>query len=93
MGEQSAVVLKLLYRSPLLANLSMVGVLIGPPKVVVAPSPKSSIKMITTLGAFSGAVTMNYPAASGRGIYRLSKREPIGLPCATLYTVFQYLVL
>ena len=36
---------------------------------------------------------MNYPAASGRGIRRPSKRGLIGLLCATLYTVFQHLVL
>ena len=41
----------------LVKSLSRVGVWIGPPNVLGPPKPISSINTITTLGAFSGAVT------------------------------------
>ena len=53
-GEHRAQVWKRLYRSPLSAMRSNVGMLIGPPKALVAPKPMSSINMITTLGAPAG---------------------------------------
>src|SRR5262245_55204630 len=56
-GEQSAVVLNWLYLSPLLATRSKFGVGIGPPKVLAAPKPVSSVMMSRTLGAPLGAVT------------------------------------
>src|SRR5262245_18043206 len=56
-GEHSAVVWNWLYRSPLLATRSRVGVGIGPPKVLAAPKPVSSVMMSRTFGAPSGAVT------------------------------------
>src|SRR5262249_52666101 len=56
-GEQSAVVWKWLYFSPLLATRSKFGVGIGPPKVLVAPKPVSSVMTSRTLGAPLGAVT------------------------------------
>src|SRR5262245_60800725 len=56
-GEQSAVVWKRLYLSPRLASLSNVGVGIGPPKVLDAPNPTSSVMMSKTLGAPLGGLT------------------------------------
>src|SRR5262245_14382511 len=56
-GEQSAVVLNWLYLSPLLATRSKFGVGIGPPNVLAAPKPVSSVMMSRTLGAPLGAVT------------------------------------
>src|SRR5215468_6270001 len=56
-GEHSAVVLNWLYLSPLLATRSKLGVGIGPPNVLVAPKPVSSVMMSSTLGAPLGAVT------------------------------------
>src|SRR5215475_8261249 len=56
-GEHSAVVWKWLYFSPFLATRSKFGVGIGPPKVLVAPKPVSSVMMSRTLGAPLGAVT------------------------------------
>src|SRR5262245_54635933 len=56
-GEHSAVVWNWLYRSPLLATRSRFGVGIGPPKVLAAPKPVSSVMMSRTLGAPLGAVT------------------------------------
>src|SRR5262245_10804713 len=56
-GEHSAVVWNWLYRSPLLATRSRFGVGIGPPKVLAAPKPVSSVMMSRTFGAPSGAVT------------------------------------
>src|SRR5262245_61619706 len=56
-GEQRAVVWKWLYLSPRLATRSKFGVGIGPPKVLAAPKPVSSVMMSRTLGAPSGAVT------------------------------------
>ena len=50
-GEHSAVVWKLLKRRPPCASRSIVGVWIGPPKVLGPPKPTSSINTITTLGA------------------------------------------
>src|SRR5215471_13750748 len=55
-GEQSAVVWKRLYFRPRLASLSMVGVGIGPPKVLAAPKPTSSVMMSRTLGASLGGL-------------------------------------
>src|SRR5215471_10539502 len=56
-GEHSAVVWKRLYLSPRLASLSNVGVGIGPPKVLDAPKPTSSVMMSSTLGAPLGGLT------------------------------------
>src|SRR5262245_12673450 len=56
-GEHSAVVWNWLYRSPLLATRSRFGVGIGPPKVLGAPKPVSSVMMRRTFGAPLGAVT------------------------------------
>src|SRR5499426_1376595 len=56
-GEHSAVVWNWLYRSPLLATRSRFGVGIGPPKVLAAPKPVSSVMISRTLGAPLGAVT------------------------------------
>ena len=58
-GEHSAVVWKLLKRRPDWASWSMVGVRMGPPKVLGPPKPMSSISTITTLGAPLGALTSN----------------------------------
>jgi len=54
-GEQSAVVWNWLYRNPDLASRLNVGVGIGPPKVLLAPNPTSSVKISNTLGAPWGA--------------------------------------
>src|SRR5215471_6449640 len=56
-GEHSEVVLNWLYLRPLLATRSKLGVGIGPPKVLVAPKPVSSVMMSRTFGAPFGAVT------------------------------------
>src|SRR5262245_47948655 len=56
-GEHNAVLLNWLYLSPLLATRSKLGVGIGPPKVLVAPKPVSSVMMSRTFGAPLGAVT------------------------------------
>ena len=58
-GLQSAVVWKRLYRRPLFASFSSVGMLMGPPKALLWPKPMSSIKTMTTLGAPLGALTSN----------------------------------
>ena len=55
-GEQRAVVWKLLYRSPSCASESSVGIAIGPPNVLGTPKPMSSIRMTTTFGAPAGAL-------------------------------------
>src|SRR5215475_4786376 len=57
-GEQRAVVWNVLYRRPLCARRSMVGVGIGPPKVLDAPKPTSSVRIRRTLGAPFGASTL-----------------------------------
>src|SRR5262245_53408832 len=54
-GEHSAVVWNMLYRRPAFASLSYVGVGIGPPKVLDAPKPTSSVRMSRTFGAPFGA--------------------------------------
>src|SRR5262245_9166454 len=56
-GEHSAVVWNMLYRRPAFASLSYVGVGIGPPNVLDAPKPTSSVMMSSTLGAPLGAWT------------------------------------
>src|SRR5262249_40111347 len=56
-GEHSAVVWKRLYFRPFLASLSRVGVGIGPPNVLDAPKPTSSVRIRSTLGAPLGAWT------------------------------------
>src|SRR5262249_46238238 len=56
-GEHSAVVWNWLYLNPMFANRSRVGVGIGPPKVLAAPKPVSSVMMRRTFGAPFGAVT------------------------------------
>src|SRR5262245_8015047 len=56
-GEHRAVVWKLLYLSPRRATRSRLGVGIGPPKVLAAPKPVSSVMMSRTFGAPLGAVT------------------------------------
>ena len=53
-GEQSAVVWKLLKRKPLFASFSKVGVGIGPPNVDDAPKPTSSVMMSRTFGRPGG---------------------------------------
>src|SRR5262245_65392308 len=55
-GEHRAVVWKRLYFSPRFASLSKVGVGIGPPKVLAAPKPTSSVMMSRMLGAPLGAL-------------------------------------
>src|SRR6516164_6985888 len=54
-GEQRAVVWYILYRSPLSATRWKFGVWIGPPKVLLAPKPTSSVRINRTLGAPAGA--------------------------------------
>jgi len=56
-GEQSAVVWNVLKRSPLSASRSKVGARIGPPNVLVAQKPTSSVIIRRTFGAPSRAVT------------------------------------
>src|SRR6516225_1032354 len=56
-GEQRAVVWYILYRSPLSARRWKLGVWIGPPKVLLAPKPTSSVRINKTLGAPAGAST------------------------------------
>src|SRR5262249_37616881 len=56
-GGHSAVVWKWLYLSPFLARRSKFGVGIGPPKVLVAPKPVSSVMMSRMFGAPLGAAT------------------------------------
>src|SRR5262247_2576292 len=56
-GEQSAVVWNWLKRRPLSASRWKLGVWIGPPKVLVAPKPTSSVRISRTLGAPAGAST------------------------------------
>src|SRR5262245_47370720 len=56
-GEQRAVVWKRLYFRPLAASLSKFGVGIGPPNVLDAPKPTSSVMMSSTFGAPLGAWT------------------------------------
>src|SRR6516164_759018 len=56
-GEQRAVVWYTLYRSPLSASRWKLGVWIGPPKVLLAPKPTSSVRISRTLGAPAGAST------------------------------------
>jgi hypothetical protein len=56
-GLQSAVVWKRLYLRPLAAIFSSVGILMGPPKALLWPKPKSSINTITMLAAPAGAFT------------------------------------
>src|SRR5215469_13109639 len=56
-GEQRAVVWKLVYRRPAWATRSKVGVEIGPPKVLAAPKPTSSVRISNMFGAFLGGCT------------------------------------
>src|SRR5262245_47927819 len=56
-GEHSAVVWNWLYLRPLAASRSNVGVGIGPPNVLDAPKPTSSVRIKRTLGAPAGACT------------------------------------
>src|SRR5262245_2097470 len=56
-GEHRAVVWKWLYLRPFFASASRVGVLQGPPKVLLAPKPTSSSRISRTLGAPLGACT------------------------------------
>ena len=49
----------LLYFSPPLASFSAVGMWIGPPNALDWPNPMSSIRMMRTFGALSGAFTWN----------------------------------
>ena len=48
-----------LYRRPLSARRSTVGILIGPPKALDWPNPMSSMRTISTFGAPAGALTSN----------------------------------
>src|SRR5664279_2669125 len=54
-GAQMAQVWKLVYRKPLLARVSKVGVWMSPPNVTGAPKPTSSKSIHTTLGAPASA--------------------------------------
>src|SRR5215469_8201634 len=56
-GEQRAVVWKLVYRNPAWATRSKVGVEIGPPNVLDAPKPTSSVRMSKIFGAPFGGCT------------------------------------
>src|SRR5262245_24456267 len=56
-GLHSAVVWKWLYFNPFSASLVNVGVLQGPPKVLVAPNPTSSSRTSRMFGAPFGAWT------------------------------------
>src|SRR5580698_11560446 len=56
-GAQIAVVWKFVYRKPLAARASNVGVWMIPPKLAVAPKPTSSKRIHTTFGAPAGAFT------------------------------------
>ncbi len=56
-GEQTAVVWKLLKRSPPPASRSKVGVPTGPPNALVPAKPRSSTRTSSTLGAPFGAFT------------------------------------
>src|SRR5215470_20379164 len=56
-GEHSAVEWKLVYRSPLAAMRSSVGVGTTPPKVDGAPKPTSSVMIKRMLGAPCGGTT------------------------------------
>src|SRR5262245_32555540 len=56
-GEQKAVVVKVLYPRRLSASRSKLGVCIGPPKVLLAPNPTSSVRISRTFGAPLGAST------------------------------------
>ena len=53
-GAHNAEVWKRLYRSPVDASRSAVGVRHGPPNVLEAPKPTSSSRMISTFSAPSG---------------------------------------
>ena len=56
MGEHSAVVWNSVYRRPSLASRSMVAVGTGPPNVLLAPKPTSSVRMSRIFGAPLGAL-------------------------------------
>src|SRR5215470_18672382 len=56
-GEQSAVELKFVYRKPLAAIRSRVGVGITPPNVLVTPKPVSSVIIKRMFGAPFGGTT------------------------------------
>ena len=58
MGEQIPVVVMLLYRRPSLASESKVGVGTGPPNVLDAPKPTSSVRITSTLGASAAGRTI-----------------------------------
>ena len=64
-----------LYRSPLFASLSTVGMWIGPPKALDWPNPMSSISTISTLGASAGAFTSN---RGGAFAFRTSSSVIVG---------------
>src|SRR5215469_4165726 len=51
LGEQSAVEFIFVYRNPILASRSSVGVGITPPKVLAAPNPVSSVMISRMFGA------------------------------------------
>src|SRR5262249_814894 len=56
-GEQSAVELKFVYRKPLAAIRSRVGVGITPPNVLVTPKPVSSVLIKKMFGPSWGGTT------------------------------------
>ena len=62
-GEQSAVVWKRLYLSPLFASLSTVGMWIGPPNALDWPKPMSSIRTMRRSARPSGGFTSNAAGA------------------------------
>src|SRR5262249_3371553 len=80
-GEHSAVVWNSLYVKPLFARRSSVGVGIGPPKVLAAPKPVSSVMMSKTLGAPFGAVTSF--GKSGVDSLALRPITPLNCGCGT----------
>jgi hypothetical protein len=53
-GEHNAVVWKRLYFNPPADSRSATGIFTGPPNVLDAPKPTSSINTISTLGAPAG---------------------------------------
>src|SRR5215475_13976723 len=80
-GEQRAVVWNSLYLKPLFAKRSRVGVGIGPPKVLAAPKPVSSVMISKTFGAPFGAVTSF--GKSGVDSLALRPMSPLNWGCGT----------
>ena len=64
------------------ASRSIVGVRIGPPNVLGPPKPTSSIRTMTTFGAFAGALTSNraggFALRASSSLYRGGSGSAIG---------------